>query len=164
MPRAVMLSVSALTVGPHHATPPVPWTMFALIFGNLGILITISIVGIWGFRLGSRHQGGNGPDGGGPRKPHPQPPPPSGGRNLVSEGPPNLNLRDFSAWESEMASAASRQRDEHEKVPAGTRLGMPPSWRFWSPVTLRGLSHPGYRRDRRSALRSFCAWFVEGSY
>ena len=124
MHSSTLVSAIVVPVAPHHATPPVPWALFELIAGNLAILITILILGIWGFRLGSKHQGGNGPGGGGPRKPHPQPPPPSGGRNLVSNRLPDLDLRDFSAWESEMGSAATPKRPEHEKVPAGTRLGI----------------------------------------
>jgi hypothetical protein len=124
MHSSTLVSAIVIPVAPHHATPPVPWTLFELIAGNLAILITILILGIWGFRLGSKHQGGNGPGGGGPRKPHPQPPPPSGGRNLVSNRLPDLDLRDFSAWEAEMGSAAMPKRPDNEKVPAGTRLGL----------------------------------------
>jgi hypothetical protein len=99
--------------------------MFVLIAGNVALLIAISVVGLWGFRLGSKRQGGNGPGGGGgPRKPHPQPPPPSGGRNRVPEGLSELDLRDFSAWESELESAATPNRRDHEKAPAGSRLGI----------------------------------------
>jgi hypothetical protein len=124
MHSSTLVSAIVIPVAPHHATSPVPWALFELIAGNLAILITILILGIWGFRLGSKHQGGNGPGGGGPRKPHPQPPPPSGGRNVVSNRLPDLDLRDFSAWESELGSAATPKRQDNEKVPAGTRLGL----------------------------------------
>lgn len=123
MHSSSLVTAIVIPVAPHHATPPVPWAMFGLIAGNLAILITISILGIWGFRLGSKHQGGNGPGGGGTRRPHPQPPPPSGGRNLVSKRLPELDLRDFSAWEAEMKSAATPRRQDHEKAPATRRLG-----------------------------------------
>jgi hypothetical protein len=110
-------------VGPHHAAAGAPWALFGVIAGNLATLITIFILGIWGFRLGSKHQGGNGPGGGGPRKPAPQQPPPSGGKSPVSDGLPGLDLRDFGAWEAEMKSATTSKRQDHEKVPAATRLG-----------------------------------------
>jgi hypothetical protein len=113
----------AVPVGPHHAVPGAPWPLLGVIAGNLATLITILILGIWGFRLGSRHQGGNGPGGGGPRKPSPQSPPPSGGRSPVSDGLPALDLRDFSAWEAEMESATAPRREDHEKVSAAARLG-----------------------------------------
>ena len=69
MHSSTLVSAIAIPVAPHHATGPVPWALLELIAGNLAILITILILGIWGFRLGSKHQGGNGPGGGGPRKP-----------------------------------------------------------------------------------------------
>jgi hypothetical protein len=112
-----------LPVGPHHAGSAVPWALFGVIAGNLATLITILILGIWGFRLGAKHQGGNGPGGGGPRKPSPQSPPPSGGRSPVSDGLPGLDLRDFSAWEAEMESEATPNRQDHERVSASARLG-----------------------------------------
>jgi hypothetical protein len=114
----------AVPVGPHHVVPGAPWPLVAVLAGNLATLITILILGIWGFRLGSKHQGGNGPGGGGPRKPSPQQPPPSGGRSPLSDRLPDLDLRDFSAWEAEMGSAATPNRRDHQKVPAATKLGI----------------------------------------
>ena len=124
MHSSSLFSALAIPVTSHHATSPVSWGVLALIAGNVAALIAISVVGFWGFRLGSRHEGGNGPGGGGARRPHPQPPPSPGGRRPVSEGLSDVDLRDFNAWESEMESAATPKRRDPEKVPAGTRLGI----------------------------------------
>jgi len=60
----------------------IPGNLFVVVSGYLAILATLVIVAIWGFRLGSKHSGGNPP--GGPKRPEPTRTPP-GGRDLTDE-------------------------------------------------------------------------------
>jgi hypothetical protein len=130
MLSAPLLSVIALPVSPHHVTPEMSWALIGVIAANVATLITLVFLGFWGFRLGSKRQGGDGPGGGGPRKPSPRPAPPSGGLSLVGKGVPDPDVRDFSVWEAELASAVTPERRDREKAPAARRLGTL-TWRSW---------------------------------
>jgi hypothetical protein len=67
-------------------------------------LVVLVVFGIWGFRLGSNGpHGGN--RGGGSKRPHVQPPPPSGGHEVTD---------DFQAWEKQF-----EEETEHEPAARG---------------------------------------------
>jgi hypothetical protein len=68
---------------PHQAIGGpllVPANLFVLLAAYLIPLVILVVFGIWGFRLGSKHSGGNG-GGGGSKGPEPTPTPPSGGKS-----------------------------------------------------------------------------------
>ena len=92
----------------------VAFPLFAVI-GYLAGLIVLIVGGIWGFRIGS---GGDGGNGGGSKRPGVSPAPPSGGREPTGRDPADRNLADgepggrdlagdFAAWEKQFGTPES---------------------------------------------------------
>lgn len=66
--------------------------IFIVLSAYLAPLVILVVFGIWGFRLGSRHSGGNSGGGGGPKRPEPRPTPPGGGKSRDNRALESLTI------------------------------------------------------------------------
>lgn len=95
------------------STVPAVGSAYVVLLGYAACLVTLIALGIWGFRLGDGgRDDGNGR--GGSDGPDPEPPSPSGGRELTD---------DFPAWEDQFRAQDNEpaQPESREKIPAGSR-------------------------------------------
>ena len=98
---------------PHQAIGGpmiVPGNLFVVIAGYLIPVAVLVVFGIWGFRLGAKHSGGNS-GGGGPKRPEPTPTPPGGGKSGDTRVLQNLTIGGLLEPAGQEEQAQERERE-----------------------------------------------------